>query len=142
MLLAPKRMVYTCGRKFDILLLRLDRVHVEVEFPTFLQGPSNIASVQRHMYDSQTKRAEDEALLERQGNKPGFFARLVGGKMHDLLDHAELHKAEFLDISVSSHGMIGAVELNISDMHFDDFSKENNAIGLRSIFSKLSDVFY
>lgn len=142
LLLAPKRVIYTLGRNFDILLLRLDRIHVEVEFSTFLQGPNNIAVLQKHMSDSQQKWADEEASLERQGKKPGFFAKFMDHKFHDLLEHAQLHKAEFLDIMVSSHSMLGSAELTISDMHFEDFSKENNATGLRSILSRLGDVFY
>jgi len=135
-LIAPKKVFYTLGRDFDINLVRLSRVHIEVSFRAFSME-NNLAVVQKHLME-----AGEQAELEQLGQQPGFFARLVDRKYHDVLEHARLHKAEFLDITVSTKGMLGSIQLQISDMHFEDFSKENDAVGLSSIISKLGDVFY
>jgi len=136
MLIAPKRILYTFGRTLDINLLRLTGVHCDVSFRPFSME-NNLAVVQKHLIDSQENDAQALA-----GQQPGYFAAMIDKKANNLLDHARLHKAEFLDVSVSTKGMLGEVQLQISDMHFEDFSQENNAVGLRQICSKLTDVFY
>lgn len=137
-LFAPKRVLYTMGRKFDILLLRLSAVHVEIEFPSYLMGPPNISVVRHNLSDSQQRYADEQAELTREGVQPGFFARQVS----TLMECAKLDTAEFLDITAHSQSFLGSVSLNISDMHFENFSKVNDAVGMTAIFSQLIDTFY
>jgi len=141
-LMAMRRLLYTFGRKVDIELLRLTGVHLEIEFPSFVMGSSNIGVVQAHLAASYQRSLVQQAELDREGIQPGCLATAIDTKLHALLERAKLHKAEFLGIAVRTQGMLGTVDLNISDMHFQDFSKENGSKGLRAICSKLVDVFY
>jgi len=141
-LTAPKKILFSMGRKFDIRLLRLQHIDVEVEFSGYLFHSSNLAVVRQNVANSYQSFLDLEAEQKKQGKQPGFLTKFAERRFHDMLDHIELHQAEFVDICATAHHALLGGRLSISDIEFADFSKENNAIGVRAISSHLTDAFY
>lgn len=145
MLTAPKKFFYTFGQVADIMLLRLEDIDVQIEFPGVF-ATSNIAVVREHVNQSFEAWENETNEKQRKGEKPSMIAAFFNGKLHawihEMLDHALLHRAEFINIrAIATHPLLGG-ELDINDIHFADFSTSYNAVGVRAIANQLADAFY
>jgi len=139
-LTAPKKILFSLGKTVQILFIRFEHIDVHIEFPG-LVGSSNYAVVREHINDSHQKYLDKQAIL-KQGKKPSWIALLAERELEDLMDHAVLLQAEFVDIHAIAHHPLLSGELNINDIEFDNFSKDYDAVGVRSIASHLADAFY
>lgn len=134
------KMLCTWGREIEMRQIMARQIHVNIEVDGYLYGVPNIKKVMAQMEKNNKEWLQSLAdIKSAHGIDAAWHWNQIAQAGRRVADRVTLKEANSQGIAYTFQSKAIGCEVAIPDMHFENFSEQSNAVGMRSIMHHLTN---
>jgi len=134
------KMLCTWGREIEMRQMTAKHIHMNIEVDGYLYGVPNIKKVMAQMEKNNKEWVQSLAdIKSAHGIDAAWHWDQIAQAGRRVADRVTLKEASSQGIDYTFQSKAIGCEVAIPDMHFDNFSEQYNAVGMRSVMHHLTN---